>query len=306
MELYPLQLKSIRKDKIWGYELWQVCALGADLSEVQNGYLKENTLDELVEVYMGELVGDKVYEQYGNQFPLLIKIINTHDSLSVQVHPDDEAALQQDSLGKTEMWYVLKAEEEARLILGLKEDSSPQQVEENLTQGDIMSLLQTVKPQRGDVAYIPAGLIHALGKNLKVAEIQETSDITYRLYDYNRLGTDGKPRELHIQKALETINYKKHEQPLVEYQTTINSANNLITDSHFTCNIINIKDTILRDYTPLDSFVIYICAEGEADITANKTTVRLKEEQCVLIPASIDEVQLTPKKNSKILEVYIA
>lgn len=306
MELYPLKFKPIRKDKIWGYESWQLSPMPSAESEVENGYLAENTLNELVEVYMGELVGDKVYEKYGNTFPLLFKLIDTNEDLSVQVHPDDAVAEKKhQSFGKTEMWYVMRHGRDANVVLGLNRDTNREEVQQQIEQKNIASLLNLVQVQKGSVGYIPAGLVHALGRNVVVAEIQQASDITYRLYDYDRL-QDGKPRELHIAQALDVMRFDKHLQSLLDYKPKMNGAVNLVKDEHFTTNLISFNNSVLRDYAPLDSFVVYMCVDGECCVFAFDHTEFIKEGECILIPASADDVLLRPvTRSAKVLETYI-
>lgn len=285
--------------------------MGNDISVVANGYLAENDLNELVEVYMGELVGDHVYEQYGNLFPLLIKTIDTQDNLSIQVHPDDEVAWERHrSLGKDEMWYVMDCKPAAQIILGLNQSIDKETLLEHLNNKDFNLLVNKVEIHKGDAAFLPAGLVHALRENVCVAEIQETSDITYRLHDYDRLGQDGQPRQLHIEEALDVINYEQHKTPLIDYSPKENGAVNLVESSHFVTNLISFNCPIGRDYVPLDSFVIYICVEGSflllADnYTENGQPLHIQQGEAVLLPASTENVLLTPQtKDCKLLEVY--
>ena len=310
MKLYPLKFTPIHKPKIWGGEQWLISAYGEDVSVVENGYLAENDLNELVEVYMGELVGDHVYEQYGNQFPLLIKTIDAQEKLSIQVHPNDEVAWERhSSLGKEEMWYVMDARHDSSLILGLNKDANREQLSAALQNGSLPDWMNVVKVKEGDVAHLPSGLIHALNAHVKVAEIQETSDLTYRLHDYNRPGLDGKPRELHIDYALDVIDYKQHEKPLVNYSPKQNGAVNLVENLHFVTNLICFNKTIERDYMPLDSFVVYICVKGSFSLVSDEegdmTTILMQEGEAVLLPASTEQVKLSPTtKEAKLLEVY--
>ncbi|MBR1928258.1 MAG: class I mannose-6-phosphate isomerase [Paludibacteraceae bacterium] len=308
MNLYPLKFKPILKPKIWGEESWQLSAQGDDISIVENGYLQDNDLNDLVEVYMGELVGDHVYEKYGNQFPLLFKFITTHDNLSVQVHPDDDKAWEKHhSFGKDEMWYVVNCKKDAQLILGLAEDTNKEQLMEHLANKNFNNLLNKVVVKKGDVAFVPAGLVHALREEVFVAEIQESSDITYRIHDYDRVDKDGNRRELHIQSALEVMDFKKHDNALINYQEKSNGAVNLVECEHFTTNLINFNRTIQRDYAPLDSFVVYMCVEGQANILCDDGEVEIKTGETVLLPASTEDLTLIPKtKQVKLLEIYIA
>ncbi len=326
MNLYPLKFRPILKSKIWGGgalsrygkaipanenigESWELSAQGDDISVVTNGFLADNDLNDLVEIYMGELVGDKVYEHFGNLFPLLFKFIDAEDNLSVQVHPNDEVALERHhSLGKTELWYVLDAEPQSSLILGFKEDIDADTLQDKLYTHTLQDVLQVVPVQRGNVAFIPSGLVHSLGKGVLVAEIQETSDITYRIYDYDRVDAAGNPRDLHIQEALDVINYSAHKSPLVTYQEKVNISTLLATSEHFTTNLLAVDQTIERDYTMLDSFVVYMCTEGACILHTNSDTLAtvLQKGETVLIPASIGEVRLEPTTPTvKLLETYM-
>ncbi|MBQ9704906.1 MAG: class I mannose-6-phosphate isomerase [Paludibacteraceae bacterium] len=307
MNLYPLKFTPILKPKIWGHESWQLSAYGGSISVVENGYLAGNDLNELVEVYMGELVGDHVFEHFGGLFPLLFKFIETNANLSVQVHPGDEVALERHgSLGKDEMWYVIRSKPHAQLILGLTEDIDREILSDRLRTKNFNSLLNKVEVAPGDVALIPHGLVHALRENVYVAEIQETSDLTYRLHDYDRIGADGKPRELHIEQAMEVMDYRRHTQAVVDYRPVMNGAANLAENEHFTTNLLCFDRKIGRDYAPLDSFVVYMCVGGAAEVETEEGSVLLSESETLLLPASIDEVFLTPRtKEVRLLEVYV-
>ncbi len=324
MNLYPLKFRPILKSKIWGGralskygktlpanenigESWELSAQGDDISVVTNGFLADNDLNDLVEIYMGELVGDKVYEHFGNLFPLLFKFIDAEDNLSVQVHPTDDVALERHhSLGKTELWYVLDAEPQSSLILGFKEDIDADTLQDKLQTHTLQDVLQVVPIKKGDVAFLPSGLVHSLGKGVLVAEIQETSDITYRIYDYDRVDAAGNPRDLHIREALDVINYKAHTTPLLSYQEQPNTSTLLATSAHFTTNLLAFDQTIERDYTVLDSFVVYMCVEGACVLHTDETTTSLQQGETVLIPASIGDVRLEPTTpTAKLLETYM-
>ena len=229
MQLYPLKFQPLSKEKIWGGthlnrianhqsansqigETWDVSALEDNDSEVTNGFLAENTLSELLEVYMSDLVGDKTYSLHGNNFPLLIKLIDATDKLSVQVHPNDEMAQDNgERNGKTEMWYVLEADENAEIILGFNKEVTKEELEERLKNQTFSEILNYQNVEKGDVVFIPAGTVHAIGKGCMMLEVQQASDTTYRLYDYDRLQSNGQPRELHTQQAFEAIDYKNWE-----------------------------------------------------------------------------------------------
>lgn len=325
-QLYPLKFKTILKEVIWGGdklgtqlgkdlggrtnigESWEISGVEGDVSIVDNGFLKENELNELIEVYMGELVGDKVYDEFGTEFPLLIKFIDANDSLSVQVHPDDEVAKQRhDSRGKTEMWHVLSAEKDASLIAGFNKDTTKEEYTELLNTKKLATILNTEKVNKGDSFFIPAGRVHAIGKGIVLAEIQETSNITYRIYDWDRVDKDGKGRELHVDQATDVIDYKSHEEYKTQYTQETNKPTNIADCKHFTTNVIEFDRTIERDYVALDSFVIHICLEGSYKIKYNEEgdTVEVKKGESVLLPAVLNSNVLETSEKTEILEVYI-
>lgn len=310
MTLYPLKFKPQLLPKVWGSESWEVSCYGEHVSEVENGQLAGDSLQDLLETYMADLVGDSVYEIYGNRFPLLAKFIDAQDDLSVQVHPDDETAYDRHrELGKTEMWYVVDADEDGSLIVGFAQDTDMEELQEALEQHRVMELLQRVPVKQGEVLFLPAGTVHAINRGVKVAEIQESSDITYRIYDYERPGLDGKLRPLHIDEAIEVIDYTVCEQPKVHYEPTELGAVNLVQDPHFTTNLLCFNHIIERDYAPLDSFVIYMCVEGEANIEAaecGEPPLHIGKGESVLLPACLNDVRLTPTtQNVRFLEIYV-
>lgn len=307
--LYPLKFKPIVKPKVWGQESWLISTCGNDQTVVENGFLAGNTLSELIEIYMDELVGGSIYQMFGDVFPLLFKTIDAQDDLSVQVHPDDMMAAELDQLGKSEMWYVSQATPQASIILGFNRATSRDEVADCLQQDTIMNLMQIVPVQQGDVAFVEAGLVHALRSGTQVVEIQQSSDLTYRLYDYRRPGLDGKLRELHIDQALDCLNYEAQPEPLINYDNPVNSAASLVQDEHFCTNILHFDKSINRDYAELDSFVVYICAEGQVRVEAldgeEGEPVMLNAGEAVLLPASLKDIQLTPDATAKVLEVYV-
>lgn len=304
MNLYPLKFTTYTMPKIWGEEIWHLVQMGDMVSVVENGYLAENDLSDLLEIYMGDLVGDHVYEIYGDVFPLLLKIINTKDDLSIQVHPGNDVAIERHAcLGKAEMWYVVDAAQGATIISGFNQDTDSANVRTAVTQGHLMGMLNTIEVSRGDVVDIPSGRVHALHKNITVAEIQQNSDITYRLYDYNRQPTTNRP--LHLDAALEVLDFSKLINPKTYYEPKQNGAVNLEQSEHFITNLLSMDRTIIRDYAKLDSFVAYMCVEGGVEVSSESEVVHIELGDTVLIPAILDEVILRPDGNAKLLEVYI-
>jgi mannose-6-phosphate isomerase len=324
--LYPLKFKPILKDRIWGGdklqtrlnkdlkgkdnigESWELSGVEGSISVVSNGFLQGNDLNELIEVYMGDLVGERVFKKYGEEFPLLIKFIDANDDLSIQVHPNDElAAARHNSFGKSEMWYIMHAEPGAELISGFKHKTEPEQYTKAVENNSVLSLLASYQVNKGDVFYIPAGRVHAIGKGIMLAEIQQTSDLTYRIYDYDRTDAKGNKRDLHIEEALDAINFKDTHGHRLDYTTEENGASELCTTPFFSTYLLNFDKPIGRDYYHLDSFVILVCVEGEAEISFNKGqgVETIKTGETVLIPAELNRIDLFTTTGAKILEVHI-
>lgn len=291
--LYPLKFEPVLKDKIWGGtklkslfnkaatsdklgESWELSGYEADESVVTNGFLTGNNLPELIEIYMGELVGDKIYDEFGLYFPLLFKLIDANENLSIQVHPGDEiAAERHNSFGKTEMWYVIDADPGAVLIIGFKNDCSRDEYLDALEKGHVEDLLQKVPVTKGDVFFIPAGLVHAIGKGVVVAEIQQSSDITYRIYDFNRTDDQGNERELHTEEALDVIQFEASKNPKINYNLLTNEITPLVNCQYFTTSILHFNQYLTRNYASINSFVAYMCMEGNfvIEFSGEKTIV---------------------------------
>ena len=322
--LYPLKFKSIYKEKVWGGnklktilnkkditsnktgESWEISACENDISLINNGELAGKSLTQIVETEKSKLVGEKIYSKYGNKFPLLIKFIDANDDLSVQVHPNDNIAQKNHNLnGKTEMWYIVEADKNSKIIAGLNRDSSKKEYFNLLGKKEIKNILNFETGKAGDVFFIPSGRIHAICKGVLLAEIQQTSDLTYRIYDWDRAGTDGKPRELHTKLAAEAIDYKKKERYKTDYFAKINKSCNLNVCEYFTVNLLEFDKIIQKDYSGLDSFVIYMCVEGQFDIDYGNGTVNVKKGETVLIPAELKNIKLITYKKAKLLEIYI-
>ncbi len=322
--LYPIKLDPIFKDKVWGGtrmktllgknfeplpncgESWEVSGVKDSVSVISNGFLKGNTLEEAIEVYMGDLVGDGVFGTFGHQFPLLLKFIDTTQPLSIQVHPDSAMAWERHkSFGKTEMWFVVHAEEDAEIIVGFKpgvdRDTYLHHVENN-TLRDIMNV---EKAFPGDVFFIPAGRIHAIGAGITLCEIQQTSDVTYRIYDWDRPGLDGNPRELHTDEAVDAIDFGVVDAYKTAYQVMPNGSTKLVSCPYFTTNLLVFDKKIEHDYVFLDSFVLYVCVEGSFTIVYPWGKESVKPGESVLLPAEIKQVELLPDTQCKVLEVYV-
>ncbi len=321
--LTPLLFSPRLKDKIWGGtklksifnkaasgdklgESWELSGYEGDESVVVNGPLAGNDLRELIEVYMGDLVGDKVFEQHGHSFPLLFKLIDANENLSIQVHPGDEVAAERhQSYGKTEMWYVVDADPGAELIIGFNEDCSRDTYLDALDNDTVEELLHHVPVNRGDVFFIPAGLVHAIGKGVVVAEIQQSSDVTYRIYDFKRRDDQGNERELHTDEALDVIDFSASRSPKTPYTAELNQLTPLVSCEYFNTGIIRFNESLDRNYGSLDSFVAYMCLEGVMEIRWNKDSLKVRAGDTVLVPAVIDEVQLVPLMETVLLEVFV-
>ncbi len=326
MNLYPIKFISIPKETIWGGnrlhtvlnkefdsskkigESWEISGLEGDISVAKNGFLKGNNLEELIEVYMGELVGDKVYEQFGLEFPLLIKFLDACEDLSIQVHPNDEFALEKHkAYGKTEMWYIIDAEKDSELIMGFNRPINKNIFLDSIQNGTLPQLINREKTHADCCYFIPAGKIHAVGKGILLAEIQQTSDITYRIYDWERKDQDGNERELHTDLAKEALDYTYEKKHKTDFKSTINESSELVKCPYFNTHIVEFNQSMEIDYTNLDSFVIYICLDGNCEILGEEgeKPVPLSKGETVLIPASLKSLTLKPKQKTKLIEVYI-
>lgn len=325
--LYPLKFAPAYFEKIWGGqhvktilhqdfgdlmncgEMWLLSGLEGQNSIVCNGDFAGDELNDLIETFMGDLVGEDVFNKYGERFPLLIKIIDPLDNLSIQVHPDDELA-QKIGLynGKTEMWYVMNAEKGAKLVSGFNRDVTPKEFEEAVANKSVEGMLNYVDVHNDDAFFIPARKIHALGAGCMVAEIQQTSDTSYRVYDWDRIDRFGMKRELHIDEALATINFKKEDSGKVSYdKKTKNATVSLVKCPYFTTNLIKLdtKSALVKDYSELDSFVILMCTKGSFILSYEDGTETVRTGECILIPNVINKVEIISDGECKLLEVYI-
>ena len=325
-KLYPLKFEPILKEKIWGGnkiksilnkdysplsncgESWEVSGHNNNISVVKDGFLKGNNLEELIEVYMGDFVGDKIYDQFGIQFPLLIKFIDANDILSIQVHPDDEmAAKHHNDFGKTEMWYIIQADENAQLISGFNKKTNKTEYLKHLNNNSLEEILNYENVAAGDVFFIPPGRIHTICPGILLAEIQQTSDLTYRIYDWNRKDANGNTRELHTKLAMEALDFNYHKNYKTNYIASENKSSEVISCEFFTTNIIDLKKTINRDFKTLDSFIIYMCIEGQLNLIydEHESPVSLIKGETIIVPAIYKNLDLIPDNNSKLLEIFI-
>lgn len=322
--LYPFKFKPIYRDKIWGGQKIK-SSLGMDFGELpncgeawlisgyegfetiaENGFLQGNNINELVEIFMGDLVGDAVYDEFGDEFPLLIKIIDASDWLSIQVHPDDKlAAKRKIGFGKTEMWYVLDADPGSELISGFNREIDQESYVKHLEEGSIKDIMNFEQVKKGDVFYMPAGRVHAIGPGSLLAEIQQTSDNTFRIYDWDRIDAAGLKRELHTDEALEAMDYAYHQEVKTAYQEELNKTSPIVDEEKFTTNVLSFNEPVSKDYEELDSFVVYLCIEGKINLEWEDGKIELIPGDAVLKPAILRSIGLFPDTSSKLLEVYI-
>lgn len=323
--MYPLKFQPLLKSTIWGGEKiipfkhldlqqekvgesWEISGVPGDESIVANGADAGKNLQQMMDEYKGALVGEENYQRFDGQFPLLIKFIDAQDDLSIQVHPDDELAQQRhNSRGKTEMWYVIGNDGgKAHLRSGLSRQITPQQYADMIADNTITDALKEYAVQPGDVYYLPAGRIHSIGAGCFIAEIQETSNITYRIYDFNRKDKNGNTRELHTELSKDAIDYTVEDDYRTAYTPKQNEPVELVTCPYFTTTVYDLTESMNLDYSELDSFVILIGMEGACTVTDNEgNTVELQAGESILFPATTKGLEVTPKGNVKFLETYV-
>ena len=323
MKLYPLQFTPLYKYRIWGGEKlkttlnkkyteenigesWEISDVSGDETVVAKGTLQGKTLRGLTNQYKGDFVGNAVYKKFGEEFPLLIKFIDAKTPLSIQVHPSNEVAKERhNSFGKNEMWYVMQADKDAELIVGFDKKIDINGYKTHLKNNTILNVMHHENVTKGDTFYIPTGRVHAIGAGVLLAEIQQTSNITYRIYDYDRVDSKtGKKRELHTEMAIDVLDYEVHDNYKTNYDFEINTSNKLVHTPYFKTNILYINSTIEKDYSAIDSFVIYMCVEGTVAIISEDDTYTLKSGETLLIPAALNIITLKADQ-ATILEVYL-
>ena len=320
MELYPLTFEPILKDRIWGGtklksdlgknilsdttgESWELSAVDGDISIIKNGECAGMRLTDLLKDYPEPILGKKIYERYGTAFPLLFKFLDARADLSIQVHPNDELAKKRhNSFGKTEMWYVMQADEGAKIIVGFKDKSSPDEYVKHLEDKNLIEILNEVEVKKGDVFFLETGTIHAIGAGTVIAEIQQTSDITYRVYDWDRVDSNGNRRELHTEQALDAINYNTTNAKK-EYTNIPNTANVMVDCPYFTTSYFPLMGDAVVEKNG-SSFTVYICTEGVYDLFINGKNYSYTKGDTVLIPAVFKKFELAGK--ATLLEIYIA
>lgn len=322
MNLYPLKFTPISKYRMWGGdklntvlnkqfeqqqvgESWEISDVKGEQTLVANGPLSGKTLKELISTYQSKLVGKSVYDKFGTDFPLLIKFIDAKTPLSIQVHPHDHIAKERhDSFGKNEMWYIMDADDDAEIIVGFNKELTKESYAKELQNESLLEVLNKEQTSSGDAFYIPTGRVHAIGAGVLLVEIQQNSDVTYRIYDYNRVDkATGKTRELHNDLARDVIDFCVYESYKILYDKKRNTSNQLLHTDYFKSNILAIDQSIIKDYSDIDSFVIYICTEGTLELTTSQGACSLKKGETLLLPACLNHVVLEPEQQSELLEV---
>ena len=318
----PIKFKPLLKSTLWGGEKiisfkhlstqqqqvgesWEISGVENNETVVAEGIHAGKKLNQVVHEMKEQLVGKENYQRFGDEFPLLIKFIDARQDLSIQVHPDDETAHRQGKArGKTEMWYLMQSDPQAKLYSGLKKEITPEQYKEMVENDTICDVLAQYEVKEGDTFFLPAGRIHAIGAGCFLAEIQQTSDVTYRIYDFKRKDKDGNYRELHTEQAAESINYAVLNDYRTHYTPEKNKGITLVSCPYFTTAVYDLDEEMTIDYAELDSFVILIALKGEATITDNENNVTtLTEGETILIPATTKELQI--KGTVKFLETYV-
>ncbi|RZS93105.1 type I phosphomannose isomerase catalytic subunit [Aquimarina brevivitae] len=321
-KLSILQFEPIFKQKIWGGsklqdylnksvtdtnvgESWEISDVDDAMSVVSNGLHKGKTLRSLIALYGADLVGYKNSKRFGAAFPLLIKFIDAKENLSVQLHPGDTIAkAKHNSLGKTEMWHIVQADKDAEIIIGFNKEISEAEYKQRVSEGTIAEVLNREKVAAGDTFFVYAGLIHAIGAGVVLAEIQQTSDITYRIYDWDRQDKDGNYRALHQKEALDAIDFDSTQPYKIDQVETQNQLTNLVRCDHFITNTIHITKAQCISHLGLDSFVIYMCVEGVVKVKDGEESIALHMGNTILVPACIEDIEIVDG-NGKLLQVYI-
>ena len=319
---YPLKFYPILKERLWGGfklnsllhkekseqpvgESWEISAVKGSVSVVANGDLKGWNLRDLINRFPLELLGQSVLDRYGKEFPLLIKFLDAHADLSIQLHPNDDLAKQRhQSLGKEEMWYIMEAEKDSRLMFGFNQKLEKVSYSKHLKEDTLESLLHFEKVQKGEVFHIPAGRVHAIGGGIVLAEIQQSSDITYRIYDWKRLDEQGNPRTLHTDLALEAIDFNIPENYKTQYLDVKDQKNTLINGQYFKTKWMNLTIPMKFDLVLNDTFIIYVVVEGKGKIKFDENEIAIQIGETLLIPAQLQQFSIVPDSNGiKLIQV---
>lgn len=326
MTLYPLLFQPNLHTVVWGGhqlrpykglepsdvpigESWEVSAVPSSTSIISNGAFQGRDLVSVINDYPEEILGKAVNEKYQGKLPLLVKFIDAEKDLSIQVHPNDEIAMREHGkMGKSEMWYIIKADEGAHLYAGFKQNITPYEYQKRVEDGSITEVLADHQVKAGDVFYLPAGRVHAICGGILLAEVQQSSDVTYRIFDYNRLGMDGKPRELHTEMAAKALDYHVIDNYRTEYVDSSNKAVQIIDSPYFSVRVMEVSKAFHRDLKKYDSFIITVCIEGDCKICVRSTDeeILLKEGHSTLIPAAIADYDIIPQSvKTRIIDAFI-
>ncbi|MBT8303002.1 MAG: class I mannose-6-phosphate isomerase [Bacteroidia bacterium] len=319
--LYPLKFRPIFKERIWGGtklhtelnkelpgenigESWEISDVEGEVSIISNGIYKNVQLDELQLELKEKLIGEKNFKAFGKKFPLLIKFIDAKEDLSIQLHPNDQLAKERhNSFGKTEMWYVMQADEDSNLIVDFNQKMDKETYLKHLGNKTLPSIMNFEKVKKGDAYFIEVGRVHAIGKGVLIAEIQQTSDITYRVYDWDRVDSEGNSRELHTEQAIDAIDFDMEDNFNAYYEKETNQSNLMVECPYFTTNFLPINGYV-KKVNDLDSFIIYLCIDGEARIIVNGTFETIQKGETVLMPAGLKTFNIVAE-NAELLEVYV-
>lgn len=321
--MYPLKFNPILKERLWGGtklrdvlhkpietditgESWELSTVKGDVSVVSNGDLAGTSLQDLINTETNDLLGKSVAERFGKEFPILIKFIDAKQDLSIQLHPNDELAKKRhNSFGKTEMWYVMDADQDAELIVGFNKNVAKEEYAASIENDTLLDLLNYEKVKEGDTFFINTGKIHAIGAGVLLAEIQQTSDVTYRVFDFNRKDKNGNLRELHTEQALDAIDYTKKDDFKVDYNTHDNTVNTMVDCPYFKTNFIELTQNLQQDISSRDSFTIYMCVGGSATIKNEFGEASIAKGETILVPALSKSLTLESNGGAKLLEVTI-
>lgn len=318
MKFYPLTCTPISKDRIWGGtklkevlnkpfqsgkigESWEISTVENDVSIISNGIFKGMDLQALVEKYPKELLGEAAYTKYGHHFPLLFKYIDAKTDLSIQVHPNDALAQKRHQcLGKTEMWYVMQADKGARIVLGFKKNTTVADFQQSVDNKKVLDLMEEIPVSKGDVFYLEPGTVHAIGGGIVLAEIQQTSDVTYRVYDWDRVDDNGNPRALHLDLALDAINFTKSAAKRT-YDTKVNQSNVVVDSAYFKTNFVALSGVM--NYQKKNSFTVFMCTEGQFTVHLDDKEYEYQQGETVLMPAAIKSFEI--KGEATLLEISV-
>ncbi len=321
-QMYPLKFHPILKERLWGGtklrdvlnkdipneitgESWEISTVPGDVSIVANGSFAERSLQDLIDDYPVELLGKSVFERFGNEFPILIKFIDAQLDLSIQLHPNDELAKKRhNSFGKTEMWYIMDADQDASLIVGFNKNVTKEEYLESLKSDGLLDILNYEQVKEGDTFFINTGKIHAIGAGVLLAEIQQTSDVTYRIFDFNRRDKNGNLRELHTEQALDAIDYVRKDDFKVKYSSEKNQINSMVECPYFKTNYLDLSDDLELDIAKRDSFTIFMCVDGQALIANNEGMESIEKGETLLVSADTSKLNIQTH-GTKLLEITI-